>query len=76
MSILLWTFAPLVALVLATVWAHWANRPRGPVDTDVSIGQYEKFRAAIESPPVRAPGSVAGAVAASDIADVGGRRAS
>lgn len=50
MSILLWTFAPLVALVLATAWAHWANRPRGPVDAEVSIGEYEKFRAAIEGP--------------------------
>ena len=50
MTILLWTFAPLVALVLATFWAHWANRPRGPVDAEVSIGEYERFRAAISGP--------------------------
>lgn len=72
MSILLWTFAPLVALVLATAWAHWANRPRGPVDPEVSIGQYERFRAAIEAPPVRT--TPAPREAPRD--DVDGRRAS
>ena len=50
MSILFWTFAPLVALVLATFWAHWANRQRGPVDAEVSINEYERFRSAIEGP--------------------------
>jgi hypothetical protein len=47
MTILLWTFAPVMALVLATVWAHWRNRPRGPVDAQDSIGEYERFCAAI-----------------------------
>ena len=54
MSILFWTFAPLVALVLATVWAHWANRTRGPVDAEVSIGEYQRFSAAISGPRVHA----------------------
>ena len=72
MSILLWTFAPLVALVLATGWAHWANRPRRPVDPDVSIGQYQRFRAAIESPPVR----TSRPAAESPTGDVDERRAS
>ena len=43
MSILFWTFAPLVALILATFWAHWANRQRGPVDAEVSINEYESL---------------------------------
>ena len=47
MSILLWTFAPLIVLVLATAWAHWRNRPRGPVDAQDSISEYERFCAAI-----------------------------
>ncbi|MFL6238389.1 MAG: hypothetical protein ACJ735_02690 [Actinomycetes bacterium] len=49
MSILFWTFAPLVALVLATGWAHWRTRPRPPVDAQDSITEYERFRAAIRS---------------------------
>jgi hypothetical protein len=47
MAILLWTFAPVMALVLATGWAHWRNRPRGPVDAQDSISEYERFRNAI-----------------------------
>jgi hypothetical protein len=50
MSILLWTFAPLIALVFATLWAHWANRPRGPVDAQESISEYERFCSAITAP--------------------------
>jgi hypothetical protein len=50
MSILFWTFAPLIALVLATAWAHWANRPRGPADAQDSISEYERFCTAIATP--------------------------
>jgi hypothetical protein len=46
-SILFWTFAPLVALILATGWAHWRTRARPPVDAQDSISEYERFRAAI-----------------------------
>lgn len=46
-TILFWTFAPVVALVLATGWAHWRSRPRPPVDAQDSISEYERFRAAI-----------------------------
>jgi hypothetical protein len=46
-SILFWTFAPVVALLLATGWAHWRSRPRPPVDAQDSISEYERFRAAI-----------------------------
>ena len=46
-SILFWTFAPVVALVLATGWAHWRSRPRPPVDAQDSMAEYERFRAAI-----------------------------
>jgi hypothetical protein len=48
-SILFWTFAPVVALFLATGWAHWRTRPRPPVDAQDSISEYERFRAAIRS---------------------------
>ena len=47
MSILFWTFAPVAALFLATGWAHWRSRPRPPIDAQDSIGEYERFRAAI-----------------------------
>jgi hypothetical protein len=50
MAVLLWTFAPVMALVLATGWAHWRNRPRGPADAQDSISEYERFRAAIAGP--------------------------
>ena len=46
-SILYWTFAPLVALFLAMGWAHWRARPRPPVDAQDSISEYERFSAAI-----------------------------
>jgi hypothetical protein len=52
MAVLLWTFAPVMALVLATGWAHWRGRPRGPVDAQDSISEYERFRAAIAGPRV------------------------
>ena len=52
MAVLLWTFAPVMALVLATGWAHWRNRPRGPVDAQDSISEYERFRAAISGPRI------------------------
>jgi len=48
-SILYWTFAPLAALLFATVWAHWRTRPRPPVDAQDSISEYERFSAAIRS---------------------------
>ena len=50
MAILFWTFAPLVALVFATGWAHWRSRPRPPADAQDSISEYERFRAAIAGP--------------------------
>jgi hypothetical protein len=50
LSILFWTFAPLVALLLATGWAHWRSRPRPPVDAQDSISEYERFRDAIAGP--------------------------
>jgi hypothetical protein len=58
MSILFWTFAPLVALVLATAWAHWTNRQRGPADAQDSISEYERFCTAITAPR-RSPDHVA-----------------
>lgn len=50
MSILLWTFAPIIVLVLAIVWAHWAARPRPPAQAKESVEEFDKFRRAIQAP--------------------------
>ncbi|MDQ1687682.1 MAG: hypothetical protein QOK42_657 [Frankiaceae bacterium] len=47
---LMWTGAPVVALLLGIVWAHWRSRDRGPVETMASVEEYERFRAAIQKP--------------------------
>jgi hypothetical protein len=50
MAILTWTLGlPTVATLLAIVWVHWASRPRGPVATQESVEQYERFKAAFGS---------------------------
>jgi hypothetical protein len=47
---LMWTGAPVVALLVGIVWAHWRGRDRGPVETMASVQEYERFRAAISRP--------------------------
>ena len=53
---LMWTGAPVVALLFGIVWAHWRARDRGPVETMASVEEYARFRAAIQKPiPVVVP---------------------
>lgn len=47
---LMWTGAPVVALLFGIVWAHWRGRERGPLETMDSVEEYERFRAAIQKP--------------------------
>jgi hypothetical protein len=59
MAILVWTLGlPTVATVLAIVWVHWSQRPRGPVETHESVAAYERFKAAFaaSAPPHRRAG--------------------
>jgi hypothetical protein len=49
MAILVWLGAPTVATLLAIVWVHWAQRPRGPIGTQESVEAYERFKAAFTS---------------------------
>jgi len=50
MAILVWTLGlPTVATLLAIVWVHWSQRPRGPVETHESVAAYERFKAAFGS---------------------------
>ena len=50
MAILVWTLGlPTVATLFAIVWVHWAQRPRGPVETHESVAAYERFKAAFAS---------------------------
>lgn len=52
MSILAWTLGPsTVATAIAMLWVHWANRPRGPVETHQSLAAHERFKAALAAPP-------------------------
>jgi hypothetical protein len=46
-----WLGIPLLAVLLATAWAHWSARPRGPQDASESVAAYEKFRLAMGAAP-------------------------
>jgi hypothetical protein len=35
-----------VATLIAIVWVNWAARPRGPVETEQSLAERERFKAA------------------------------
>lgn len=48
MAILAWTLGlPTIATFAAIAWVHWASRPRGPVETHVSVAAHERFKAAL-----------------------------
>jgi hypothetical protein len=50
MAILAWTLGlPTVATLLAIVWVHWSQRPRGPIETHESVAAHERFKAAFAS---------------------------
>ena len=50
MAILVWTLGlPTVATLLAIVWVHWSQRPRGPAETHESVAEHERFKAAFAS---------------------------
>lgn len=48
---LLWLLPVPVATVGAIAWAAWSSRSRGPQDTADGVAAYERFRAALASPP-------------------------
>ncbi|WP_371498985.1 hypothetical protein OG871_23530 [Kitasatospora sp. NBC_00374] len=48
MAALAWLIIPIVALLLATLWALWAARaPRSTADP-ASLAEHQRFRAAME----------------------------
>ncbi len=57
MTILLWTFFPVLVAVLAVAAISIWSRPRGPANTHESVAAYDRFKAAIEStqPPRTGP---------------------
>jgi hypothetical protein len=51
MGVLAWLGVPAAATLLAIVWVHWASRARGPIETDESLAERERFVAAFAQPP-------------------------
>ena len=48
MGILVWTLGlPTVATALAVLWVMWSSRPRGPIETHVSVAEHERFKRAM-----------------------------
>ena len=43
MSPLIWIAMPIGATVIATLWAMWAARERGPADVTDSVEAYQQF---------------------------------
>lgn len=50
MGVLAWLGVPAVATLVAIVWVNWAARPRGPVETEQSLAERERFKAAFAQP--------------------------
>ncbi|MFB7946198.1 hypothetical protein ACFV6F_29285 [Kitasatospora phosalacinea] len=48
MAALAWLIIPVVAGVLAAVWATWAARPPRAMTDPTSLAEHERFRAAME----------------------------
>jgi hypothetical protein len=51
MSVMAWLGLPVVATLLAIVYAHWSNRPRGPEEALDSVERYQRFRQALAPGP-------------------------
>jgi hypothetical protein len=49
-GVLAWLGVPAVATLVAIVWVNWAARPRGPVETEQSLAERERFKAAFSRP--------------------------
>jgi hypothetical protein len=48
MGVLAWLGVPAAATLVAIVWVNWAARPRGPVETEDSLAERERFKAAFD----------------------------
>ncbi|HVY08565.1 MAG TPA: hypothetical protein VHB18_00265 [Mycobacteriales bacterium] len=48
MGVLAWLGVPAIATLLAIVWVNWSARPRGPVETEQSLAERERFKAAFD----------------------------
>jgi hypothetical protein len=48
--VLAWLGAPAVATLIAIVWVNLAARPRGPVETEQSLAERERFNKAFACP--------------------------
>ena len=48
MSVFAWLALPVIALLLAMLWATWASRTRPPADPHDTVGEHERFRAALD----------------------------
>jgi hypothetical protein len=53
---LVWLAIPLVALVVAVLWAGWAGRERGPADPLDSVAAHHRFVEALERSRQDQPG--------------------
>jgi ABC-type spermidine/putrescine transport system permease subunit II len=51
---LAWLVIPLVAAVLAALWARWASHTRATGD-GASLAGYERFRQAMQNEPAEKP---------------------
>jgi hypothetical protein len=49
-GVLAWLGVPAAATLVAIVWVNWAARPRGPVETEQSLAERERFKAAFSRP--------------------------
>lgn len=52
---LLWLLPVPLATVAAVAWGAWSSRTRGPQDTVDGVAAYDRFRAALATPPREEP---------------------
>lgn len=52
---LLWLLPVPLATVAAIAWTAWSSRTRGPQDAADGVAAYERFRAALATPPRERP---------------------
>jgi hypothetical protein len=49
-GVLAWLGVPAITTLVAIVWVNLAARPRGPVETEQSLAERERFKAAFARP--------------------------